>query len=166
MNMTAFRETCIKIVNLYRSLLKKNLSPREQVLHVKLLDISVAKVKAKTDVELFLLGKSLLAELETGSAKNFEGSAKVTDLIKAQLADYSIVRGKILNSRQQTARALISAIQLAKLPENKCSKTAKKELAKHKKVVAKLGTDEQKRILEEALQYLLVEEMSLVNAVG
>jgi len=137
--------------------LRKSLPSNKSSVKIKELGIKRKHLKAMNEVRLHQIGTLILHDLEqnvhTGKCSNYYcGIEEFIEHIKKLLDSYCIENNQIINVKQKASQAMLEAIQLMSLPEDKLNASTAIKLNQCVYNVTKYGDKEQLQILTEAIK--------------
>ena len=155
--MSTFSQIMLKAINDYKSLLRKSLPTNKSSVKIKELGIKRKQIKAMSEVQLHNIGTIICNELEqnihTGKCSNYYcGIEEFVEYLKKILTSYGIENNQIINTKQKASQAMLEAIQLMALPEDKLDASTAIKLNQCVYNITKYGDKEQLQILTEAIK--------------
>lgn len=155
--MSIFSETMTKAVGDYRFLLRRYLpqADRMTILHqLKLKDSDTYE----SDVALFEVGKAIIANIEVHMAMpnqsyySYSGIQQFCEYLKEYLENYFVdAKNQVVHRAQKASRALIEAIQLSGLPQDRLNDGVAKKLFNCNMAVIDFGSEEQWELQRQTL---------------
>lgn len=155
--MSIFSDTMSKAIADYRFLLRRYLtqSDRMAILHqLKLKDSDTYE----SDVALFEVGRAIVANIEANMAMtnqgyySYSGIQQFCEYLKEYLDNYFIdEKNQVVHRAQKASRALIQAIQLSALPQERLNDRIAKQLLECNVAVIDFGSEEQWEMQRQTL---------------
>ena len=155
--MSTFSQVMLEAVNDYKLLLRKNADPNANASKIKTLGIKRKQLKAMSEIQLYQLGPVILKELENNleaekCSNYYCGIEEFIEHLKSILKAYCLENNKVISVTQKASSAMLEAIQLMSLPENKLNANVAIKLNQCVYNVIKYGNKEQLQILAEAIK--------------
>ena len=158
--MFQFRDQIIKLLVEYRALLGRQKTfaavKRMQVLHG--IDLGRKALKCSDDAGLYRTAKRIVNEVEACLKQSVEvpgwysGFDEFHQHLKAFMAHYKLVGGKVIHTTRTASNAMVSAIQLMLLPDNKLTRQVETQLIQLGQTIHHYGSKEQVMRFIQALR--------------
>lgn len=152
-----FAETIAKAISDYRQLLRRYL-PQS----VRVTKLSELKLKDPTlydsDLTLFKVAHAIIADIEENMKVpdqgyySYSGILMFCDYLKEYLDNYEIDGDQVVHRAQKASKALLQAIQLAMLPENRLNETIVQKFQQCNETIAQYGSKEQRQLHKNNLE--------------
>lgn len=157
--MLTFSHTILKLLNEYKSILKKQL-PQQQAWTAKVQALGLKRKILKYDDEITLYRKALAVvddlELriknETDIPAWHSGLEKFGQFLKETLAEYQIENNKVVHTSQQASRAIVEAFQLMQTPNATFNSIIERKLDQCGQTIARYGSQAQQDMFSNALK--------------
>lgn len=156
--MSDFKATIAKAINDYRALLRKHLPQDERVNRLNKLELRHRQGYGD-DVNHYRLAQNVIRDIEEnmldiGSGNSYYAYSGV-ETFKKYLKEYvnmhAVIDGRVVNKTQHASRAMLQAIQLITLPENRLSELIMQKLIECNETIAQYGSEEQKTLHRKTL---------------
>ena len=160
--MHNFSQIAIKLLNDYRSLIRRQFSPEESV--QRLAELGLDKRLPSHEVILYRLVMRVVQaasekHLNSQASLKYSGVEQFLQHVKATLSIYRLEGNKVIHATQAAARAMISAIQLISLNAERRTPQIAAQLDAAASEIAKYGMEEQKTALLNSLGVRLQEDV-------
>ena len=149
--MSSFSETILKLINDYRSLLRKTTPAEQRKQKLRQFGLD-GRYSELSDIELYNTAEKMVEDLKSNqeelsqSQYTYSGRKNFIEHLTNILEQYHIHGDKIMHCTQLASRASIESIQLLALPEDKLRMEATiKRLAKANYLIARFGSDAQQK---------------------
>jgi hypothetical protein len=157
--MSGFSERIVKALNDYKTIIKRELSPKKRAAKLSALGLKRQQLKKTGDLALYSKTEQVLKDIEQAielpddnAPSWYCGLYEFYKHLKGILADYHVHQSTVIHLTQHSSRALVDAIQLMSLENNDLDKQIASRLDQCGKTVAKLGSKEQQEKLAYALK--------------
>ncbi len=155
-----FIETIARAISDYRFMLRRHLSQserRKKLAELNLKDPSIFD----SPVKLFAVATQIVNDIETNvelpqSYYAYSGMAEFGKYLKEYLAKYEVEDGRLVHFAQKASKAMIQAIQLVALPEQRLTVEIEQKLNRCSDAVVKYGSQEQIDMYEGTLEQKLI----------
>jgi hypothetical protein len=156
--MNQFADVILKAISDYKLLLRKIYSAREAATKIKGLGLKRMQIREANDIYLFNIAAKIIDNLEQYVNSNskshgcYFGAEEFLRYLRDFFADYRIEDGKVIHKIRAASCAVVEAIQIVTLPENKLSQEVFERLSKCINIVAKYGSIEHVAVLNDAIK--------------
>ncbi len=152
--MYNFAQTALKLLNDYKNLIKKSMPSSE--MSKKLLETNLNHRLPKEDHGLYCL---LAKIIENGEIRGngasprqaYSGIDHFLGYMKNVFSQYQIENDKVIHATQAASAAMIEAIQLMRLPNERLTEKVNDRLQYCIRLIAKYGLEEQKQTFLDSL---------------
>jgi len=155
--MSIFSETMMKAIGDYRFLLRRYLSQADRMATLHQLKLKDSDTY-ESDVALFEAGKAIIANIEANIAMpnqsyySYSGIQQFCVYLKEYLENYLVDnKNQVVHRAQKASRALIEAIQLSALPQERLNDRIAKQLFECNMAVIDFGSEEQWELQRQTL---------------
>jgi hypothetical protein len=155
--MSIFSETMTKAIADYRFLLRRYLSQADRMTTLTQLKLRDSDTY-ESDAALFETGKAIIANIEANMAMpnqgyySYSGIQQFCEYLKEYLDNYFIdAKKQVVHRTQKASRALIEAIQLSALPQERLNDRIAKRLYDCNTAVVDFGSQEQWELQRQTL---------------
>lgn len=148
---TIFAQTIAKAISDYRLILRRYLSQAERISKLSQLRLKDSHIY-DNDVSLYHAAKTIVEDIEQNMEipdqgyYSYSGMLKYCEYLKEYLDNYEIENGKVIHRAQKASRALIEAIQLATLSDERLNENVAKDFEKCNQIIAECGSPEQREL--------------------
>lgn len=155
-----FIETIARAISDYRFMLRRHLSQTER--RKKLAELNLKDPTIfDSPVKLFEVATRIVDDIEASvelpqSYYAYSGIAEFGKYLKEYLAKYEIENGRLVHCAQKASKAMIQAIQLIGLPEQRLNADTAAKLNNCSNQVVKYGSQEQIDMYEGTLEQKLI----------
>ena len=158
--MADFYNAILKAISDYKLILRKTLSPNQCAAKMQELGIKRNHIKNIDEAGLYEIGFKIIADLKKHTSA-YKGKRSVNFYLGAQeflryleelFAKNKLENGKIVHVGQVASCALVAAIQLITLPKERLTQEVAQQIMKHGDVIIMYGSEEQKKIFNDALE--------------
>jgi hypothetical protein len=155
-----FIETIARAISDYRFMLRRHLNQadrRKKLAELNLKDPTIFD----SPVKLFEVATRIVDDIEGNietpqSYYAYSGIAEFGKYLKEYLSKYEVENGHLVHSAQKASKAMISAIQLIALPEQRLTPETTKKLNHCSDIVVQYGSEEQVDMYEGTLEQKLI----------
>lgn len=155
-----FSQTIAKAISTYRQMLRRYLPQAERVTRLNKLNLKDPHLY-ESDLALYRAAMSIVKDIEENMGVadqgyySYSGIGTFCEYLKEYLSKYEIEGDTVIHRAQKASRALVQAIQLATLPENRLDENVKRKLRHCNEVIASFGSNEQHEIYINNLEKML-----------
>ena len=155
--MSIFSDTMKKAITIYRRMLRKHLPQAERINKLNELNLKNPQLY-ENEIALYHTGHTIVNDIKKNLEKSaygyysYSGIGSFGEYLQKFLANYEFEGGVIIHRSQKASRALIQAIQLLTLPEEKLTSDIAERLSKCNHVIAVFGSEEQRELHATTLQ--------------
>lgn len=156
--MSLFSDSVLKALIGYKSILRKQLPQAACTKKMDILEIRRRHLREANEVGLFQKGMRVLREVELQIAQTNDAPAWYSGIdefyahLSGFLNQYSVEGGRVVHVAQRAANALVKAVQLFNLPEERLTKEVASQLVQCGRDVIEYGVKEQQEVFETALK--------------
>ncbi len=139
-------------------ILRKHLNSDERAAKLHELGLHGEVLEKSDEVTLYHKMQHVISDVENWIADNIQPAAWYSGMeeflqhSKKTIGNYQIEDDKVMNTAQTAAHALINAIQLMSLPEEKLSASINAKIQNYALTIIKYGSEEQQQIFVNALK--------------
>jgi hypothetical protein len=147
--MSAFQHIIIKAITDYKALLKRNYDATICTAKFKNLGIKRKQLSSLDEDQLYEVMTKIIQDLEQQPQNQvkyqnyYSGTDEFLTHLRNIKADFRLENGRIIHVAQKAAWALVTAIQLAALPEHSLTDSIANKLHDCAKFIAKYGSPHQ-----------------------
>jgi hypothetical protein len=152
-----FFDTIAKAISDYRLLLRRYLSQADR--QHKLAELNLKDPgNFRNDLALYKTARAIIADIEQNMKipeqgyYSYSGIAMFAEYLTEFLDNYEIDGNEVVHRAQRASKALIQAIQLVNLPENRLNQSIAEKLAACNEVIASYGSEEQRMLHQNNLE--------------
>lgn len=156
--MYTFTATILKILNSYKTILKKHLSHSEWEAKIDALGLKRKALKKDDEVALYHKAQTVLADIlpwvnqDPNSPSCYSGLDEFCQYLKSLLEEYQVENNKVIHTSQKASRAIVEAVQLIKLSTEQRSNIMATKLDHCGKTIARYGSREHHELFAKALK--------------
>ena len=158
--MNTFNQDVSSLLWDYKNkILKKHLkNSNERAVKLNELDLHGKTLEQNDDLTLYHKMQNVITDIENWinrdiqSATWYSGMEEFLQHSKKVIAAYQVENNKIVHTTQKASHAIIMAIQLLPLPEDKLTEQKVSQLNNYALTIAKYGSSEQHRVFINALK--------------
>ncbi len=156
--MSVFIETMKQSISIYRQMLRKHLPQAERISKLNQLHLKNPQLY-ENEIALYHTGYAIVTDIESNLYDNtagyysYSGVENFAQHLKAFLENYEIEHNRVIHRSQKASRALVQAIQL--LASEKLTDAVSEKLARCNRIIAKFGSEDQRKLHEMTLQNTL-----------
>jgi hypothetical protein len=139
-------------------ILRKHLNSDERAAKLNELGLHGEVLEQSDEVTLYHKMQHVISDVENWIARNIQPAAWYSGMeeflqhSKKTISNYQIEDDKVMNTMQTAAHAMINAIQLMSLPEEKLSASTRAKIESYALIIVKYGSGEQQQIFINALK--------------
>lgn len=159
---TIFSETIARAIGEYRLMLRKCSKEQSERMR-KLTELNLNNPNIySNDLTLYKTASTIVSDLSSflqekgishkGSYYHYSGFHKFREYMEEYLNDYVVEKDGVVHKAQKASRAIIEAIQLATLPENRLDEDIAEKLEACNEIIASFGSNEQLELHESTLE--------------
>jgi hypothetical protein len=154
--MSTFSSNVLKLLNSYKRLLRRYVSPAEREKTIVGLGIKRKSLKLDNEVILYNKVQRVIKDIEywikklNCNAVEYSGINEFYNHIKAYFDQYRVEKDKVIHITQKVSCALVHAIQIISM--STLSDTHTSQLDNCIKTIIQFGTTDQKTMLANTLQ--------------
>ncbi len=154
--MSIFSDTVKKAIHDYRQMLRRYLSQAERVSKLAQLNLKDSNTY-KNDIALYRTARAIVRDIEDnlGVAEqgyySYSGVGKFGQHLKNFLEKYEVQGNQVVHRAQKASQALLEAIQLIMLPNDRLTESIAKQLDQCNRIIATFGSSEQKALHQNSL---------------
>jgi hypothetical protein len=155
--MSIFSEYILKLLNEYKRVLKRYVSPSQREKTIIELGLKRKMLKFDSDVILYNKANRVLHDIENwtknsiNTATEYSGIDEFYQHIKNYLSEYRIEGNQIIHTSQKVSRALVQAIQLISLSHMKLSNQTTQKLEECVQTINHFGSKDQRILFAKAI---------------
>lgn len=152
-----FFDTIAKAISDYRLLLRRYLSQAERQHKLAQLNLKDPS-NFRNDLSLYKVARAIIADIEQNMKVpdqgyySYSGIMMFAEYLKEFLDNYEVDGNEVVHRAQRASKALIQAIQLVNLPDNRLNETIAQKLAACNEVIASYGSQEQRLLHKHNLE--------------
>lgn len=167
--MYVFAKVAIKLLNEYKSVLKKHLSRQDWTATINHLGLRRKTLRNDSETILFVKAQNAKKDLAKRLSQYsnppswYSGLDEFNQYFKNALDEYQLIDGKILNAAAEASRALVDAYQLMKMPNAKRDTAIAAKIENCSQIVAKFGSREQQIMFSKALKNYKHEDVNFFH---
>lgn len=155
-----FVETIARAIGDYRFMLRRHLDQaerRKKLAELNLKDPSIFD----SPLRLYEVANNIVRDIEANinlptSYYAYSGMAEFAKFLKEYLNKYEIENGRLVHSAQKASKAMLDAIQLMALPEERLTTEVTSKLNYCCEIIVNYGSDEQIDLFEGSLEQKLI----------
>jgi len=155
-----FIETIARAISDYRFMLRRHLNQAER--RKKLAELNLKDPTIfDSPIKLFEVATQIVKDIELSvelpqSYYAYSGMAEFAKYLKEYLSKYEIENGRLVHCAQKASKAMIEAIQLTALPEQRLTVKVADSLNHCSDIVVQYGSEEQVDMYEGTLEQKLI----------
>lgn len=148
---TIFAETIARAISDYRQMLRRYLNQSERVTKLAELNLRDTHIY-ESEVSLYNTARAIIADIEKNMQVSeqgyysYSGIAKFSEYLKEYVDNYEIENDKVIHRAQKASKALIQAIQIATLPNEKLDEKVALDFEKCNELIVECGSPEQQEL--------------------
>lgn len=164
-----FSEKIMKLLVQYRRLIKRQLPAAHYKSKINELGIQRQALRNQNEINLFHIALAVAQELQsllkstTQSASWYSGIDEFYQHLQNTIDDYCIEDNKVVHKAHLASRASVEAIQLLTFNNEQVDSPFTERLTHCASVIAKYGTQEQRKLFNNALRKQLADDQPVLK---